>query len=104
MYLRNIGWSFDEVVAQIMDEYGYAESSSKAIVAECASDMRKTYEKYVKDCRQRNMGRLNAIINQALEDNRPIDAIKAIDIQNKMAGVYTTKVEVKDTDFKIKFE
>lgn len=104
MFLRNIGWSFEETVAQIMEEYGYAQSSAENLTAECATDMKAQYEKYVKDCRQRNMGRLNAIINKALEDNRPYDALKAIDIQNKMAGCYTTKVEVKDADFHIKFD
>lgn len=78
-------------------------SARRALIKEAIEDL---YPKeWVDNIRSTNFSRTDEIIERAMQEGKEKLALDAIDLQNKMAGVYTEKHEhsFKDGVIKIKF-
>lgn len=99
----------DEIIEQLMERYGYAQKTAGDIYAK---GLQYSVKEFVEDAEvilHKNMQRLEDLIEANLEDDNTNDALKAIDMQNKLSGNYETKVAVKNDGedapaFKIKIE
>lgn len=105
-YLRLCnGWDRKEIIESMMEYYDYAESTCVVIYDKA----KQTYENHLMNDAEKimnkNMRRLDAIIDAAVDDADSATILKAIDIQNKACGVYQTNVNIKgegDAPFTIK--
>lgn len=95
--IHKIQMGFDtdkEIKEWIMEEYGYTWWSAKLLFEECNRDVKNSYEKYLNGIAERNIKRLNAIIDKCDQEGRVKDQLNAIDMLNKISGLYTQKVEM----------
>lgn len=89
------GYTFNSLRKYIQDKYGYTERASEKVIKNTNADLRKHYEDYMNNIAAFNLSRLTEIVNDCQEKGKYSDALKAIDILNKMSNLYTQKIEVK---------
>lgn len=94
----------DEIIAAAVERYGYKESTAEKYLDRAkqlvVAAETKTMEKIV----EKNVERLTAIAEAASDGDSYADAIKAIDLLNKMSGAYIEKKEVKIDGNNITFQ
>lgn len=98
------GSTFREVRKYLQDTYNYHQRSADKLIAATSKELREHYEKYVDNMAAYNLTRLTEIINDCQQEGKYNEALKGIDILNKMANIYTKKVEIKtDEPIEISF-
>lgn len=86
---------YSEIVAGIQEKYGYAESTARHVYEDASNQYKKNLLNDCEKIKNKNMQRLEGLIDAAVEDADSSTMLKAIDMQNKACGVYETKVAVK---------
>ena len=109
MHLAQQGLLYRDICAKIADKYGYKANSSyiEQLVAKANKLVKEKIQQYSEDIASRNIGRLEMMIQQCLDNNDISQARKCIDILNKTANLYNNKIEINngnDKNFKIKIE
>lgn len=89
------GMTFKECCEYLQGHYGYKKRGADKFVRETNKQLREHYEKYAKNLAAYNLSRLTEIVNDCQAEGKYNEALKAIDILNKMGGLYTKKVEIK---------
>lgn len=93
-----------EVGKYLQDTYGYKKRSADKLVFATTKELREHYKEYASNMAAYNLNRLTEIINECQEEGKYNEALKGIDILNKMASLYTQKVELKtDEPIEINF-
>lgn len=108
-YLRICnGWERKDIIDSIVEHYGYAEGTAGNICDQAAAQYGQHIMHDTEKIMNKNMQRLEAIIDASLDNEDSTTMLKAMDMENKVCGVYETKVSVKgegDTPiFKIKID
>ena len=98
-----------EVCGRISKEFDYKEGSSfvEQIVKEARAKVREIQEEYATGVAQRNIARIEQIIQDALKNGNQNLALKAMDLLNKTTNTYSNKIEIKNDDnksFEIKID
>lgn len=109
MYYTSLGMAWKEVCSRISKEFDYKEGSSfvEQIVKDARRKIKEFQEEYATGVAQRNIGRIEQIIQKALAEGNDHLAIKAMDLLNKTTNIYSNKIEINngnDKNFKIKIE
>ena len=86
------GKTYTEIVNYCIDNWGLGLKSCQHIVEECLDYMRSDEAK--ESLIAMNMQRLDDLYKESRGARDRKSAIKAIDVQNKMAGAYTEKVQI----------
>lgn len=105
MHCISFGYSREEIIKLLQEEFGYSESTCIRIYTEANKELQYRANANAKKIAERNLARLDALIEESYDEGNFKDVIKAIDIQNKMTGQYETKVNVTtdtETPFTIK--
>lgn len=92
--LLRMGYDNGDIIERLKDEYGYSDNSAKKVVDKVKKKLKQTLEKKYDKLAEENINRLEAIVDECYEQRRYNEALKAIDILNKLGGVYTTKLDV----------
>lgn len=101
------GYTRDDIIARLIEDYDYAEISAQNLYYEALKESVRTIEDYIKEASKSNVQRLLGIIDQCYNDKRYGDAMKGIDILNKMGGLYAPEEHTVNTNtepIKITFE
>lgn len=94
------GKKLTRIINNLADEWGLSTSTVRGIMRECFEEMEQDYT----NLKNQNILRLDGIIEDTMQDKNYKDSIKALDVQNKLAGLYTEKVEVtSDQDIILEF-
>ena len=98
-------YDYEQIIERLQDEYGYSSHSAKKVLDKNKRKLKNIVEKKIDKIADENINRLEAIIDECYEQRKYTDALKAIDILNKMGGQYTQKIDLNGTlnqDFVIK--
>ena len=76
------------------DDWNISRTAMTNLINEAYEMMKIGDEKYMEELRQINIKRLEELYSDALASNDKASALKAMDLINKTAGLYTTKVEL----------
>ena len=86
------------------DSWNISRTGMTNLINEAYEMMKIGDEEYMEELRQINIKRLEDLYTDALASNDKANALKAMDLINKTAGLYTTKVELGgNTSFKYVF-
>lgn len=102
MDLVAMGLDDNEIVEKTAEEFGSSKQTMSQYLkaAVCALDDRN------KDWKNRiieqNYARLDVIIKECYEKGKHKEALQAIDLQNKLAGVYEQRLKIDSPIFTIK--
>lgn len=94
----------DEIVAAAVERYGYKESTAWKYLQKAKDLLLASTTKTMEAIVEKNVERLTAIAEAASDGDSYADAIKAIDLLNKMSGAYIEKKEVKIDGNNITFQ
>ena len=76
------------------DAWNISRTGMTVLINEAYEMMKIGDEEYMEELRQINIKRLEDLYTDALASNDKASALKAMDLINKTAGLYTTKVEL----------
>lgn len=86
--LINQGWSREDIIEKICEDYEYAEATAKNIYYEALRNANKAISDYINEAAKINVQRLISIIDAAFAEKRYGDSLRAIDTLNRMGGLY----------------
>lgn len=97
------GMTYTDITFKFMEEWGLGLHTVQNYINEAIEYMRS--EKAKESLISMNMQRLDSIISDSMEDKDRKNAIKAIDVQNKLAGGYEEKVKIEgDSEINLHFD
>ena len=86
--LINQGWSREDIIEKLREDYDYAESTAHNIYYEALRNANKAISDYINEAAKINVQRLISIIDAAFAEKRYGDSLRAIDTLNRMGGLY----------------
>lgn len=105
MSLLRMNYDYEQIIERLKDEFDYTDNSAKKVLDKNKRKLKNSVEKKIDKMAEDNINRIEAIIDECYEQRKYTDALKAIDMLNKMGGQYTTKIDINGTlnqEFKIK--
>lgn len=103
--LLRMNYDYDYIIERLKDEFDYTDNSAKKVLDKNKRKLKNSVEKKIDKMAEDNINRIEAIIDECYEQRKYTDALKAIDMLNKMGGQYTQKIDLKgnlDQTFNIK--
>lgn len=94
MSLLRMNYDYEQIIERLQDEYGYSSHSAKKVLDKNKRKLKNSVEKKIEKMAEDNINRIEAIIDECYEQRKYTDALKAIDILNKMGGQYTQKLDI----------
>jgi len=97
------GERYCDIIKRFSEEWGMSDCTVRNAVQEALAFMRSDDTKAALIAM--NMQRLDTLATDAMKDKDRKNAIRAIDVQNRLAGGYEDKVKLEtDTDINLVFE
>lgn len=90
-----MGKTQTEVAEYLMEQYDLCQRYAVALVKAAMHDVEENYVRYSANIAQYNIKRLNQIIDECFKEKKYQDALKAIDMLNKMGCLYTQNVHIE---------
>ena len=87
--LINQGWSRDNIIEKIVEDYNYSQATAENLYYECHKIALKTVQDYLTEASKTNIQRIISIADKAFVEGRYGDSLKALDMLNKMSGNYS---------------
>ena len=102
MNLILMGYDDDYIIAKMVEDFGSSEIQMRRYLkaATCALDDRN--REWEKTIVKKNFLRLDAIVDECYQKGKYKELLQAIDLQNKLAGAYETKIRFETPIFEIK--
>lgn len=95
------GTSFKDIISKFSDLWGVSRATVRGTLNEAIDYIRSDQTK--ENLISMNIQRLDALIQDSMNDGDRKNAIKSIDTQNKMLGAYEEKVKL-ESDGEINFQ
>lgn len=95
--LLRMNYDYEQIIERLQDEYGYSSHSAKKVLDKNKRKLKNSVENKIDKMAEENINRIEAIIDECYEQRKYTDALKAIDILNKMGGQYTQKIDLNGT-------
>lgn len=92
-----------EEIVEWLQQDGYAESTSRGFYNEANRKLLTKYRSYTTRVAKQNLMRLEVVIREAYEAGDRKSLLSAIDMQNKLVGAYTQRIELNTDTIKITF-
>lgn len=104
--LINQGWSRDNIIEKIVEDYNYSPITAENLYYECHKIALKSVQDYLTEASKTNIQRIISIADKAFVEGRYGDSLKALDMLNKMSGNYAPEKHTVITDepIQIKFD
>lgn len=102
MYYTNLGMCWRDVCDKVADEFGYKRDSSfvDKIVGEARKLIKEKQEEYAKGVAQRNIARIETIIQECMTEGNKALALKALDLLGKTTNLYNTNIKIDNEENK----
>ena len=88
------GMTYSDMIKRFMEEWHMKRSTVEMAIQDALKYMRSPETK--ETIAAMNMARLDTIISDSMSDKDRKNAVRAIDVQNKLAGGYEEKVKIED--------
>lgn len=88
----------ETVIEFLMENYGYSQSSAQSIYYMGYNLTEEAIEINKVKIAERNIRKLHTLVDEAIAQGKYQDANKALDIINKMNGLYIEKIEVNSNE------
>lgn len=88
------GMTYSDMIKRFMEEWHMKRSTVEMAIQDALKYMRSPEAK--ETIAAMNMARLDTIISDSMSDKDRKNAVRAIDVQNKLAGGYEEKVKIED--------
>ena len=92
--LLRMNYDYDYIIERLKDEFDYTDNSAKKVLDKNKRKLKNSVEKKIDKMAEDNINRIEAIIDECYEQRKYTDALKAIDMLNKMGGQYTQKFDI----------
>lgn len=92
--LLRMNYDYDYIIERLKDEFDYTDNSAKKVLDKNKRKLKNSVEKKIDKMAEDNINRIEAIIDECYEQRKYTDALKAIDMLNKMGGQYTQKIDL----------
>lgn len=92
--LLRMNYDYDYIIERLKDEFDYTDNSAKKVLDKNKRKLKNSVEKKIEKMAEDNINRIEAIIDECYEQRKYTDALKAIDMLNKMGGQYTQKLDI----------
>ena len=92
--LLRMNYDYDYIIERLKDEFDYTDNSAKKVLDKNKRKLKNSVEKKIDKMAEDNINRIEAIIDECYEQRKYTDALKGIDMLNKMGGQYTQKVDI----------
>lgn len=101
----NQGWSRERIIEKLVEDYDYSDATAENVYYQAKKDAVKSIQDYLTEAAKVNVQRIISIADKAAVDGRYGDALKAIDMLNKMNGLYAPEQHNVNTNepIEIKF-
>lgn len=103
--LLRMNYDYEQIIERLKDEFDYTDNSAKKVLDKNKRKLKNSVEKKIDKMAEENINRIEAIIDECYEQRKYTDALKAIDMLNKMGGQYIQKIDLNgnlDQTFNIK--
>lgn len=87
-------WSESDIKEWLSEKYGFVDRQLSTYYQTACAALDFRIEKYANEVAMKNMSRLNMIIDEAEENGNLKIQLDAIDTLNKMAGLYSQKIDI----------
>lgn len=95
------GWSHKKIIDWVQQTYDLSYGYSWKLVSDTYSELAEQSDKLIDSARVVSMERIEEILEDALTSGDRKNALKALDLINKLNGLYNHKQEVNITGEKI---
>ena len=92
--LLRMNYDYDYIIERLKDEFDYTDNSAKKVLDKNKRKLKNSVEKKIDKMAEDNINRIEAIIDECYEQRKYTDALKGIDMLNKMGGQYTQKIDL----------
>ena len=92
--LLRMNYDYEQIIERLKDEFDYTDNSAKKVLDKNKRKLKNSVEKKIDKMAEDNINRIEAIIDECYEQRKYTDALKAIDMLNKMGGQYTQKIDL----------
>lgn len=92
------GYERDDIIQQIIEDYDYSAATAQNLYYESLKEATRSIQEYIKEASKSNVQRLLGIIDQCYVSKRYNEAMKGIDMLNKMSGLYAPEEHKIHTD------
>lgn len=92
--LLRMNYDYDYIIERLKDEFDYTDNSAKKVLDKNKRKLKNSVEKKIDKMAEDNINRIETIIDECYEQRKYTDALKAIDMLNKMGGQYTQKLDI----------
>ena len=97
------GKTYTEILHECQEQWGLSDKTLQNVINETLAYMRSDVAK--ESLIAMNMQRLDDLYAESRNEGDRKSAIKAIDVQNKMAGAYTENIKIDgDSEINLNFE
>ena len=97
------GWKVKDIVEELIDEYKLSENYANKFAYECNKEYNLSLKDISNDAANYCIGTLQGIISDSLEEKDRSNALKAIDILQKITKL-TDNTQKVDLDIKFDFD
>lgn len=94
MTKRLIGYTVDELREILIDKYDYSITTANKFIADSAAIYDIRLAEYTKSSADRNLKILNSLLDKTIDEDDTQNAIKIIDVINKMTGNYSENLNI----------
>ena len=95
--LLRMNYDYEQIIERLKDEFDYTDNSAKQVLDKNKRKLKNSVEKKIDKMAEDNINRIEAIIDECYEQRKYTDALKGIDMLNKMGGQYTQKLDINGT-------
>lgn len=97
------GWKPKDIIEEVIDEYGLTENYANKFVYNCNKEFNESLKDISNDAASYCIGTLQGIICDSLEEKDRSNALKAIDLLQKITKL-TDNTQKVDLDIKFDFD
>lgn len=97
------GWKPRDIIEEIIDKYQLSENYANKFVYNCNKEFNESLKDISNDAASYCIGTLQGIISDSLEEKDRSNALKAIDILQKITKL-TDNIQKVDLDIKFDFD
>lgn len=100
------GYDKDAIIEHLQEDYKYAPSTSENIYYQCIKKATEKLNDFMDEAKKTVISKIIAISDKTYIEGRYGDALKALDMLNKMSGSYAPEKHTVITDepIQIKFD
>lgn len=98
------GKSRVETMRNIVSRWGVAQGTAYEYIKIAEKEVNLSYDETTEEMRSKSMEKAQRLYNMAVENNQPKVAIQALDMINKLNGMYTENKNVTINDIRFEFD